>query len=509
MAANKLFLLLATIFSTIAALFAIGAHTAPRPLRPIVFIPGILGSKLCDAQGKVLWGNVGSLANLGALSLAGAHPRTDIKSCGIINEIQVLGPFWAIHQYDGLLQTLARFGYHNGENLFIFDYDWRQSNFDSAKGLAEFIHRHIPEEKSFDIVAHSMGGLVTRIYIHDAGVTAERIHTVFYMGTPFLGSANTFGAISDGWGAIENVIAGGKNTIRETVLSFPGFLELLPRYDKCCYVREVSNAQRFLDIFQASTWVKLSWLPSGQGDYTKNSAFAANLRRAASLDQIMSDPAQHGIREVRVAGDAHSTKLYLGMGAANTRPEGWVFTKAGGDGTVPKWSAANNLGFDSLAGTLQSFSEHATIFDDKWVQDQLMRELTNEGPPTELAIAGTGSPTIKVSVNGSDAIWTVNAMDLEARSATVSKGSEVEADLIVLFDERDTLAAGIYHPTAKALTLDHTELLKVVDNTSPDDVQRHRLRYVLSGYKAEVPGVVEVTTDLGQIAGHAYVAVLP
>ena len=29
--------------------------------RPIIFIPGILGSKLCDSAGAVIWGNRDSL----------------------------------------------------------------------------------------------------------------------------------------------------------------------------------------------------------------------------------------------------------------------------------------------------------------------------------------------------------------------------------------------------------------------------------------------------------------
>jgi len=497
-----------SIFSALA-LLTVCANAAPQPLRPVVFIPGILGSKLCDAKGKVLWGNVNSLANLGALSLAGAHAPTKIQSCGIIGKIQILGPVWSIHQYDGLLKSLERIGYRDAQNLFIFDYDWRQSNFDTANNLAEFIHRNIPEGKSFDIVAHSMGGIVARIYVHNSGAEADRIHTIFYMGTPFLGSANTFGAIAEGWGTIENVIAGGKNTIRQAILSFPSFLELLPRYENCCYVREVSNEQRFLDIFQVRTWAQLNWLPISQIDYANNSAFAANLQRAASLNEFTIGPAQHGIREVRVAGDAHSTKLYLGMLASNTRPEGWVFTKAGGDGTVPKWSAADNLGFDSLAGTLQSFGEHATIFDDKWVQDELMRELTNDGPPKELAIAGPGNPTVKVRAKGAEVTWTVNALDLVARSVTVSKGTEIVADLVIEFDEHDALSIGLYNPTAVALTAEHTHLFKVVDVSSPEDIQHHRLRYVLSGYKTDAPGVVDVVTDLGQIAGHSYVDVLP
>src|SRR5262249_14509213 len=159
--------------------------------------------------------------------------------------------------------------------------------------------------------------------------------------------------------------------------------------------------------------------------------------RAAALGMYLNDPAPYGIREVKVAGDAHSTRLYLGMRANNTHPEAWLFTMAEGDGTVPKWSAANNLAFDSLAGTLQSFYEHATIFDDRWVQDQLSRELTEDVPPKELAIAGPGNPTLRVTMGGKEAIWTLKSVTILPESATVSKAANIAADLILTLDERD------------------------------------------------------------------------
>jgi len=51
-------------------LFALGPASiakADGPQRPLVFIPGILGSELSDGSGNVIWGNRNSLSNYSSL----------------------------------------------------------------------------------------------------------------------------------------------------------------------------------------------------------------------------------------------------------------------------------------------------------------------------------------------------------------------------------------------------------------------------------------------------------
>ena len=49
--------------------------------------------------------------------------------------------------------------------LFVFPYDWRQSNHDTAVQFQEFMNSPPLKGKQVDIIAHSMGGLVAQIYI--------------------------------------------------------------------------------------------------------------------------------------------------------------------------------------------------------------------------------------------------------------------------------------------------------------------------------------------------------
>ncbi len=210
------------------------AATQDAPTHPVVLIPGILGSKLCDASGTVLWGESAraSLSNFHLLDIMTDLPGR-VKPCGIINRVQVLGPLYSVAAYSSLIDAMKEWQLVEGQNLFIFDYDWRQSNFDNASTFEQFVASKLGPERKFNIIAHSMGGLIARLYI-ERQRASPRVNKVIYLGTPFLGSMSTLATLSEGWGKLPNWLAGGVDTIQHVALSFPSLLELLPRYDKCC-----------------------------------------------------------------------------------------------------------------------------------------------------------------------------------------------------------------------------------------------------------------------------------
>jgi hypothetical protein len=101
------------------------AQGQPEPFRPLVFIPGMLGTELLDEYHTVVWGNSSSLSNFEKLELGASPSQPPLHPGGLIKSINVLGPFWTIHQYDGLLSVLQALNYKEGHNLFILYYDWR------------------------------------------------------------------------------------------------------------------------------------------------------------------------------------------------------------------------------------------------------------------------------------------------------------------------------------------------------------------------------------------------
>src|SRR5262249_5302434 len=158
--------------------------------RPLVFIPGILGTELLDEDNNVIWGGASSLRNFEKLEIGGQSP-VRLHPGGLVETVNVLGPFWTIHQYDSLLTLLHGLNYQEGKNFFIFTYDWSQSNFDSAIELKALIDSDPNlRGKDIDILAHSMGGLIAQIFLRQNADAAAHIKRLIGLGIPNRGSMN-------------------------------------------------------------------------------------------------------------------------------------------------------------------------------------------------------------------------------------------------------------------------------------------------------------------------------
>lgn len=469
----------------------------PRnPERPIVFIPGILGSKLCQGRTE-LWGGTGrrSLEEFHKLDLS-LNPQVPITKCGLISQVQVLGPLYSVKAYVALQRAFSDWGLVDSGKLFIFDYDWRKSNKETAKDLEQFVNDKIGRTGKFDIVSHSMGGIVARIYMHNARQN-QRVHKAIYLGTPFLGSMNTLGTLSEGWGMIPNWLSGGVETIQTVALSFPSMLELLPRYKQCCSLKTSAGQYTDIDVFKAETWKQYQWLPPHYTQEPAYSTFKANLASAGELSTLLAT-APVGVTEVRIAGRAKDTRYVFAMREGFTKPSAsnWKFTMQGGDGTVPVWSAARNL--ETLAGSLPSFSEHSTIFDDPAVLEQLERELFPLPAEVDRPIAGLGSPTFTVSVGGERRDWTVERIRIVPNDTYVSAGTDIEGDIVLKLSagSRD-VRPNIFKPNV-FVRQDATKTpMTITETTTASDAANLTLTYRVSGVAASSrEGIAELLLEL-------------
>ncbi len=114
-------------------------------------------------------------------------------------------------------------------DLFVFPYDWRKDNVDSVKKLEEYVDlvRLIhPDASGIDIVAHSMGGLVSRRFILENPGVVDRLITV---GSPFLGAPKAILAMETGDmdDFVFNVII-RKSLMKTLAEHFEGAHQLLP-----------------------------------------------------------------------------------------------------------------------------------------------------------------------------------------------------------------------------------------------------------------------------------------
>ena len=114
-------------------------------------------------------------------------------------------------------------------NLFLFPYDWRKDNAESVKALEEYlkvIRFFRPDAEKINIVAHSMGGLVSRRFILENPNTVNKLITI---GTPFLGASKAIMALQTGdMDDLAFNILITKSTFRELGAHLTGFHQLMP-----------------------------------------------------------------------------------------------------------------------------------------------------------------------------------------------------------------------------------------------------------------------------------------
>jgi len=98
-----------------------------------------------------------------------------------------------LHTYDNLWQAMENAGYEEGETLFAFPYEWRQDNLLSAYQLKQKIDevKAICGCDKVDIVAHSMGGLVSRYYAESV-YYGDDIDQLVFLGVPHKGSPKSY-----------------------------------------------------------------------------------------------------------------------------------------------------------------------------------------------------------------------------------------------------------------------------------------------------------------------------
>jgi pimeloyl-ACP methyl ester carboxylesterase len=161
-----------------------------NPNRPLIFVPGTRTSRLAIRKEN------GSLEHFwplmpyeflirAKLDKVFQHLETKIRLKPDDNDVKVVATSLIPFAYDGLLQSILRWGYKPNIDFWIFPYDWRQSNGISGHLLARFI-----EEKTegkcdgVDIISHSMGGIIARAaYRYGAP-----IRRAAYIACPHLGS---------------------------------------------------------------------------------------------------------------------------------------------------------------------------------------------------------------------------------------------------------------------------------------------------------------------------------
>jgi len=265
----------------LARLYRLGTEVADTT--PVVVIPGVFGSKLRDritgveawpgTARMILFGDYRDLAlEFDADTLA---IRPDNLEAFDIADAALGQDF-----YRKLIETLRDHGgYMRGtlgappqpgeRRYYIYAYDWRQDNVESARGLdrlVEAIRLDYGDPKlRVDIVAHSMGGLIARYYQRygtedvldgrESQITlygSTRVRKLILLGTPNMGSASSLHAFLTG----EKI--GFGRIPQETLATLPSGYELFP-HPLVTWLIGASGEPLHDDLFDGETWRRYRW----------------------------------------------------------------------------------------------------------------------------------------------------------------------------------------------------------------------------------------------------------
>ena len=451
----------------LGALYLQAARYEGIERNPVVVIPGLLGSRLVDPDsGRVVWGAFdGNFAdptgaegaNLMALPMGIGIPLDELRD-GVVPDgaletldVSIFGLPFQLDAYRSILKTLGAGGYIDkdmvqaarglldtedlwGENHFTcfqFAYDWRRGVPENAEQLSIFLEQRAVEVQAerakrfgpdaglepvqFDLVCHSLGGLVARWYLRYgqdttatglAGVPwtgASRVDKCVLVATPNLGSSQALSDMVFGM----NLGAFAADYSPAILGTLPTSYQLLPSGSEALVDAAVAgDSAPLADVFSETLWQELGWgLASADAepvlaqllphvaDPEERRAIALDHQRKC-LDEARRVAGALGVRAERPAG----LDLVLFAGDALETPaqaqyldggQLWTRRSLPGDGTVTRASALGDRRTETnWTPKLQShidwtqvtflFRDHIGVVSDPAFVDNLLYQLLEQ-----------------------------------------------------------------------------------------------------------------------------------
>jgi hypothetical protein len=375
---------------------------------PVIIVHGFLGANLVDSKtDQNVWGEFTgmdgfSISNermrqlavpmLKGVPLSGLVDNT--VPAGMLDKVtvKILGVELTQNAYINLIDVLKTGGYQpegqpllpgrNFNTLFQFAYDWRRDLVWNAKKFHQFIEEKrkyikkqykvmygIPDyDVHFDVIGHSMGGLLTRYYLRygTADLPSEGkfakltwagskyIERLIILGTPNAGYLDTL---------IEMINGRDIPPFPPALLgTWVTYYEMMPVLSRHSVV--MKGTKKPIDIFDIETWKKYNWgladpsqvenlkilLPDVKDDNERREIALDHLgkclNRAKLFTEVMAQPANppDGVKLYLVLGNAFKTTRRAEVDPATGKLT--VTEYAPGDGKVTVASAL----FDRRAG---------------------------------------------------------------------------------------------------------------------------------------------------------------
>ena len=218
--------------------------------KPIIFVPGVAGSELFNIDPGLLSEEEktsGMISPKNEKNMKMIYPPIGYDSKKVTEDLSLdtndtlytfqqgdlrnvpsikrhAGPF---SQYTPLLKNLM--SNFPDRPVYLFSYDWRKTNVDSAEKLGQFIDKITDGGKvKVDLIAHSMGGIISALYLKD---NDKRVDKYLSFGTPYEGAPTTHHYVSNSIlvnSFIDSAIKAFTGLDTRVVSSFVSMVELLP-----------------------------------------------------------------------------------------------------------------------------------------------------------------------------------------------------------------------------------------------------------------------------------------
>ncbi len=301
------FLAFSIVFSVLAfSQASFGQTPTPSPLStpapppqsaktgkpPVIIIPGLIGSELINkTTEETVWFSLARSKTDDLrlpISTNLSANKDDLVAGDILRNIKYLKFLPETEIYQSIATSLKLpGGYEEGnwdaplptgyqDTYYVFPYDWRRDNVETARLLIQKINQlkiklNRPNLK-FNIVAHSMGGLIARyaaMYgnadlpagtrrIVPTWAGAKSISKIFLVGTPNEGSVPSLSGLLNGFSISRINLPFIQSITKFDMFTIPAIYQLLPHSGT---LRAFDGELKPLsvDLYNPATWEKYGW----------------------------------------------------------------------------------------------------------------------------------------------------------------------------------------------------------------------------------------------------------
>ncbi len=382
---------------------------------PVVFVPGVTGVGLRDRVTKeIYWGTGKNLIGPHDGGYREARPvgtqagTERLEAADVILKLRVAGVFKKV-VYQPLVDLFETNGYQLGDlasprpddDFFLFAYDWRQDNVDSARLLSERLEqlRRIRGEETLEVIllCQSNGSHVCRFFSKYRGATLEEaeaglvgdskvvVSKLGLLGSSNGGSLRVLRELNRGRKYVQWI---GRVWSSEVLFTFLALFQDLPTYTDDLFVDEEGSSLK-IDLFDAANWEEYGWSIYGQESQQRlarsprDDLFGSPAERFEFLERIL-DRTQRLHRLLKSDGPvAGADRVYVVQNGNNPTPSRAVIRRDG-----DSWSTLflgdrelKELPIDDSRITTRG-DGHATLESQLWLSPQEASRLV--WPPVDV-----------------------------------------------------------------------------------------------------------------------------